>query len=109
MTRKELKTFASDVTAADFSIDTVIEIWGTNSQLAEKKATLTVSSFDLYSNWTDKWTKEIVLAPNASTELWKGNLPGQPTRTKLSEVPKTIIVSAVLSDGNDILARYSNW
>ena len=109
MTRKEHKSFASDVTAADFTIETVIEIWGTNSTLKEKKAELTVTSFDLYSDWTDKWSQAVDLAPNASTELWKGNLPGQPTRTKLSDVPKTIVVSAVLSDDTGVIARYSNW
>ena len=109
MTRKEKKIFASDNRAADFTIDTEVEIWGTNNQLVEKEVTLDVRCFDLRSEWTDSWSKQVVLAPNASTELWKGILPGQPTRTKLSEVPKTIIISARLLDGNTVLGRYSNW
>lgn len=109
MTRKEKKVYANENKAADFTIDTELEIWGTNSQLSEKSVVLSVTSFDLHSDWTDRWTKEVVLAPNASTELWKGLLPGQPTRTKLSEVPKAIIVSARLLDGDNVLARYSNW
>ena len=109
MTRKEKKIFASDNRAADFTIDTEVEIWGTNSQLVEKEVTLDVRCFDLRSEWTDGWSKQVVLAPNASMELWKGILPGQPTRTKLSEVPKTIIISARLLDGNTVLGRYSNW
>ena len=109
MTRKEKKIFASDNRAADFTIDTEVEIWGTNSQLVEREVTLDVRCFDLRSEWTDSWSKQVVLAPNASTELWKGILPGQPTRMKLSEVPKTIIISARLLDGNTVLGRYSNW
>ncbi|PAV20886.1 glycoside hydrolase family 2 [Pyrrhoderma noxium] len=109
MTRKEKKIFASDNRAADFTIDTEVEIWGTNNQLEEKTVTLDVRCFDLRSEWTDSWSKQVVLASNASTELWKGILPGQPTRTKLSEVPKTIIISARLLDGNTVLGRYSNW
>ncbi|KAH8118262.1 glycoside hydrolase family 2 protein [Phellopilus nigrolimitatus] len=109
MTRKDKQVFANEYTAANFTIDTEIEIWGTNSQLAEKKAILSVKCFDLDSDWTDTRTQDVVLAPNSSTELWKGNLPGQPTRTELSDIPKTIIVSARLLDGDTVLARYSNW
>ncbi|OSX60118.1 glycoside hydrolase family 2 protein [Postia placenta MAD-698-R-SB12] len=110
MTRKEKKTFADDLTAAFFTIETVLEIWGTNSTLTEKKATLEVTAFDLHSEWTETFTQSAVLAANASTELFKGALPGQPTRTKASEVPRTIIVSARLLDSNGaVLGRYSNW
>ncbi|RDB22567.1 Beta-mannosidase B [Hypsizygus marmoreus] len=110
MTRKEHQTFKDDRSAAQFTIETKLEIWGTNSTLAEKKATLEVSSFELDSDWRDKCAKDVVLAPNSSTELYAGQLPGQPIRTKKSEVPKVIIVSARLIDENgNVLARYSNW
>ncbi|KAH7930093.1 glycoside hydrolase family 2 protein [Leucogyrophana mollusca] len=110
MTRKEKKTFANDLSAASFTIETVLDVWGTNSTLSEKKATLEVTSFDLHSTWTDKWSKDVVLAPNSSTELFSGNLPGQPVRTKQSDVPRVIIVSARLLDGSgSVLGRYSNW
>ncbi|PCH41492.1 glycoside hydrolase family 2 protein [Wolfiporia cocos MD-104 SS10] len=110
MTRKDKKTFADDLTAANFTIETILEIWGTNSTLSEKKATLEVTTFDLHTDAREKFTKDIVLAPNASTELYRGTLPGQPTRTKLSEVPKTIIVSSRLLDSTGaVLSRYSNW
>ncbi|KAH9948346.1 glycoside hydrolase family 2 protein [Amylocystis lapponica] len=110
MTRKEKKTYADDLTAAFFTLETVLEIWGTNSTLAEKKAALEVTGFDLHSDWRETWTKDVVLAPNASTELYSGALPGQPTRTALSEVPKTIVVSARLLDASGaVLGRYSNW
>ncbi|KAG5646603.1 hypothetical protein DXG03_002907 [Asterophora parasitica] len=98
MTRKEHKTFADDRSMDKFTIETRLEIWGTNSSLTEKKATLEVASFDLDSERRDKWSKEVVLAQNASTELFKGQLHGQPIRTKLSEVPKVIVVSARLID-----------
>ncbi|KAI0089166.1 glycoside hydrolase family 2 protein [Irpex rosettiformis] len=111
MTRKEKKTFPDELSAASFIIETVLNVWGTNSTLQEKQATLEVAAFDLHSEWTEKWTKDVVLAPNAATELYSGELPGQPKRTKGSEVPKTIIVSARLLDVNSgaVLGRYSNW
>lgn len=110
MTRKDDQKFDNDRSAASFTINTNLEIWGTNSTLNDKKVTLEVTSFDLLSDWRDKWSKEVILAANASTELFKGNLPGQPERMKLSETPKVIIVSARLLGVNGvILGRYSNW
>ena len=110
MTRKEYQKFSNDRSAAAFVIETKLEIWGTNSTLAEKRAILEVTSFDLHSDWRAKWTQEVVLSPNSSTELHTGNLAGQPIRTKKSEIPKIIIVSARLLDQNgDVLGRYSNW
>ena len=110
MTRKDKKSFADDLTIVNYTIETVIEIWGTNSTLSKKEVTLEVTAFELDSDWTEKWTKDAVLGPNASTELFKGNLPGQPVRTKKSELPKVIIVSARLLDKDGtVLARYTNW
>jgi beta-mannosidase len=109
MTRKDKQSFANERSAADFTIETVLEIWGTNSTLSSKGAILEVTAFDLDSNWTEKWEIEIILAPNSSTELYKDKLPGQPERTKMSDVPKTIVVSARLLDENNVLGRYSNW
>lgn len=109
MTRKEHKTFADERSAAKFTIETQLEIWGTNSTLTDKKVTLEVTSFDLNSEWRDKWTKEVELARNSSTELFKGDLPGQPIRTKQSDVPKVIVVSARLIADGEVLGRYSNW
>lgn len=110
MTRKEQKTFANDLSAAQFTITTVLEVWGTNGALSEKKAKLEVTCFDLYSSWTTQFSKNIVLAPNSSTELYSGDLPGQPVRTKQNEVPRAIIVSARLLDASGaVLGRHSNW
>ncbi|KAG6919397.1 hypothetical protein DXG01_006280 [Tephrocybe rancida] len=110
MTRKDHKTFEDERSVDKFTIETKLEIWGTNSTLADKKATLEVTSFDLHSEWRETTSTEVVLAPNASTELFKGILPGQPVRTKASEVPRVLIVSARLIDTNgEVLGRYSNW
>lgn len=47
---------------------------------------------------------------HASTKLFKGILRGQPTRTKVSEVPRTIIVSTrLLTSNGTMLGRYSTW
>lgn len=110
MTRKDKRKNKDENTAAFFEVKTALEIWGTNSTLSEKKATLEVTSFDLDSDWTEQRRHDVVLAPNSSTELWKGDLPGQPTRTKYSQVPEVIIVSSRLLDTDGtVLARYSNW
>ena len=50
------------------------------------------------------------LAPNASTEIWKGEVPSQPTRTSGSQAPIPIVLQARLYDEDGtILSRYSNW
>ena len=110
MVRKEHQSFPDDRSAAKFTIETNLEIWGTNSTLVDLKATLEVTSFDLDSDWKDTWSQEVVLAQNSSTELWEGNVPGQPIRTKNSELPKMIVISARLLDENGIvIGRQSNW
>ncbi|OSC98975.1 glycoside hydrolase family 2 protein [Trametes coccinea BRFM310] len=111
MARTERKTFPDPLSAATFAIETTLAVWGTNSTLEPKRAVLEVTAFDLeVSDWRERFVKDVVLAPNAATELWEGTLPGQPVRTKLSEVPRAIVVSARLldADGN-VLGRYSNW
>lgn len=110
MTRKEKQIFDSDETATCFKIETVLEIWGTNGTLEEKRAKLDLTAFDLDSDWTESWSKDVVLAPNASTELYGGEAPGCFVRTKKSEVPRTIILSSrLLGDHGEVLGRYSNW
>ncbi|KAL9712669.1 hypothetical protein Ac2012v2_003906 [Leucoagaricus gongylophorus] len=110
MTRKEKQIFDSDETATCFKIETVLEIWGMNGTLEEKRAKLDLTAFDLDSDWTESWSKDVVLAPNASTELYGGEAPGCFVRTKKSEVPRTIILSSrLLGDHGEVLGRYSNW
>ncbi|KAI6034165.1 glycoside hydrolase family 2 protein [Pisolithus microcarpus] len=110
ITRKEKKTFTDELSASSFIIETILEVWGTNSTLAEKKARLEISLFDLDCSWSDKISVDVVLVSNSSTELFSDQLLGQPTRTKLSEIPRTIIVSArLLDEAGVVLGRLSNW
>jgi beta-mannosidase len=110
VTRKDKQTFKDD-SAAFFTIDTIIEIWGTNKTLEDKKATLDVTVFNLDSpTWRDHRTEKVLLKANSSTEFFAGNLPGQPQRTTLSEDVKPIVISVRLIDETGvILGRYSNW
>jgi beta-mannosidase len=51
-----------------------------------------------------------VLAPNAATELWDGDVPGVPVRTTLTSRPRTIVVSARLLDADGtVLSRCTSW
>lgn len=110
MTRKDHTTYKDPLSADEFVINTELQIWGCNSTLLPKKVKLIVEAFDLNSDFTHSFTQDVVLAPNASTEVYKGEVPGQPTRTKLSEAPKTIIISArILETDGTVLARYANW
>lgn len=114
MTRKETKRSTVTDSDAFFEIDTLIEIWGTNSTLESKDATLLVEAYDLEAGLkSEAVVKEhVTLSANASTELWKGSLQlfGQPLRTLLSQRPKALVVSArLLGSEGSVLARYSNW
>jgi beta-mannosidase len=111
MTRKDYREYANERTLAYFTITSQLEIWGTNSTLGPKRATLHVTSFDLERpDWSNQWEMNTTLTPNASTELWRGKVPGQLVRTRESQVPKAIVVSArLLDEDGTILGRYSNW
>lgn len=113
MTRKETKIFSKELSDAEFTIETWLDIWGTNGTLEEKEATLEVRIFDLDSLDEDclkeSWTELVILGPNSSTELWRGKLPGQPDRTRESEVSKPLVVSARLLHGKAVLARSCSW
>jgi len=113
MARTAKKTFRDDRSAAFFTIEHTLEIWGTNSTLDDREVYLDVVAFDLGDgDWRGGVDKQkVVLKRNSATELFKGPLPGQPTRTKESEVPKPIVVSARLLDveSGEVLGRYSNW
>lgn len=110
MTRKENTLFSDELSAADFKIETILQVWGTNSTLTEKKARLEVTLFELHSDWTHQFAEDIVLQANSSTELYSGPLPGQSVRTKLSQVPRVIIASArLLDEFGTVLGRCSNW
>jgi len=113
MTRTSKKTFRDDRSEAFFTIEHTFEIWGTNSTLEDQEVYLDVVAFDLRDrDWRGGVDKQrVVLKKNSATELFKGPLPGQPIRTKESEAPKPIVVSARLLDAEtgEVLGRYSNW
>lgn len=113
ITRTTTKTFQDDRSAAFFTIEHTLEIWGTNSTLEDQEVYLDVVAFNLEDrDWRGGMEKrKVCLKKNSATELFKGPLPGQPIRTKESEVPKPIVVSAKLLDvdSGEVLGRYSNW
>lgn len=110
ITRKENKTFFDELSAADFKIETTLQVWGTNSTLTAKKARLEVTLFELDSDWTHQFAEDVELQANSSTELFSGPLPGQPTRIKMSQAPRLIVASARLLDElGVVLGRNSNW
>ncbi|KAJ3741170.1 glycoside hydrolase family 2 protein [Lentinula detonsa] len=111
ITRKEITTFADERSAADFTIDTLFEVWGTNSTLAAKNVTLEFLNYDLHDpTYKDGWTRTLILSPNSSTEIFKGPVNALPPRTTKSQIPKTISVSArLLDEDGTVLARCSNW
>ncbi|KAG9093429.1 hypothetical protein FRC06_011531 [Ceratobasidium sp. 370] len=112
MTRKTIKTPLSPYSALYSSIETRLEMWGTNSTLEPAKAALEIRSFDVEDGGKliDTQKLDVTLAPNASTELWKGGLPGEGKRTRDSDPQKVIVVQARLLGANGtVLARYSNW
>lgn len=111
MARKDVRSYPDPRSAARLEIHSTLEVWGTNSTLTEKSVTLILTAFDLDSpEWLYEERREVTLTPNASTELWAGDVPKQNARTKLSDVPRPIVVSARLVDEDGtVLARYSNW
>lgn len=113
MTRKEVQTFTKPNSAAYFEIDTVVELWATNSTLEKKSVKLDVKSFDLAGGLVYVMpVRDVDLDPNAATEIWKGSLVefGQPKRTKKSDPVRTLIISArILDSDGTVLARYANW
>jgi beta-mannosidase len=127
MTRKDIKTFKVKDTFALFEIhqevsgrfelllDSAdrfqIQLWGCNSSLEPKAVQIELEAFDLDKGSLGVETYDKTLEPNASTEIWKGDVPGQLVRTTDGQVPKPIVVQARLKDSatGEILARYSNW
>ena len=114
MTRTDEATHPDALSAA-VAVDTRLQVWATNSTLEAKAVRLEVATFDLgdpAATVRPFEDKEVVLEPNCATELVSAVLPGQATRTKLSDVPKSIVVCARLLEkgpNGAVLARYSNW
>jgi beta-mannosidase len=77
MARKDIKKFDDESTGAFFTINQELQLWACNSTLEEKKAKIELVSFDLNGGEVDRQTFGGKLAPNASTEIWKGDVPGE--------------------------------
>lgn len=109
MARKEIKTY-KEGSLAFFTINHEIQLWGCNSTLQAKEARIELVSVDLHDGEVDRRTIPVTLAPNSSTEVWKGTVPGQHERTSEADVPRPIVVGARLLDTDGtVLARYANW
>lgn len=111
MARKEIQTPRNATSLAFYTIRHELQLWGCNSTLQAKDATIELVSHDLERGEVDRRTFSVTLAPNASTEVWIGDVPGQPERTSTADVPRPIVVQARLVDNDtqEVLARYSNW
>lgn len=78
MARKDIKKLDDDSTGAFFSINQELQLWACNSTVEEKKAKIELVSFDLGGGEVDRQTFGGLLKANASTEIWKGDVPGMP-------------------------------
>jgi beta-mannosidase len=119
MTRKAVKTYTSKDSIAFFTISSSLEIWGTNSQAWSKIVCLELRAYDVESGtviavdaagWNDS-KKEVTLAPNSTTELWKGQTPGIDDVHVDGMRSRAVVIQARLVDIDTqvVLARYSNW
>lgn len=85
MARKDIKKFDNETEGAFFTVRQEIQLWACNSTLQEKKAKIELVSFDLDGGEVDRQSYGGALAPNASTEIWKGDVPGQFSPCRVSE------------------------
>lgn len=119
MTRKSVKTFDSTETMAYFKISSVLELWGTNSTAEGKKVSVELHAYDVEQGaiaevvaegWNEG-TKVIVLAPNSTTEIWKGPTPGIEDVRVEGLKSRAVVIQARIIDSETkvVLARYSNW
>lgn len=56
-----------------------IQLWGCNSTLKPEEAKIELVSFQLGKGEVGRQSFDVTLAPNASTEVWKGQVPGKAT------------------------------
>lgn len=108
MARKDIKTYR-DGSLAFFETRSEVQLWACNSELEEKTVRVELVAFDLNDGELDRQHWDVTLKPNASTEIWAGDVPGQAVRTSDADVPRPIVLQARILDGDNVLARYSNW
>ncbi|WWD22921.1 hypothetical protein CI109_107416 [Kwoniella shandongensis] len=110
--RKDIKKLKDKTTSAFSEIHQEMQLWGCNSTLVEKDVLVVLETYNLSTDKRDKQSFNVKLSANASTEIWAGQVPGQPIRTTDAQVPEPIVVQARLYDPTKpdiVLARYSNW
>nr|GAT54791.1 predicted protein [Mycena chlorophos] len=96
-----------------------LEIWGTNSTLTSRSATLEISCIDLLTAWTHKETHSVTLLANQATELLSMPCPGppkdvaapNPTGDDKFTTTYSVVVAARLLDptSGEVLARFADW
>ncbi|KAJ6544339.1 glycoside hydrolase [Mycena capillaripes] len=96
-----------------------LEIWGTNSSLSPRAATLELHCVDLKSAWTHTETHTVTLLPNQATELLAIPCPGPPRETAAPPptadaqftTTHSVVVGARLLDPDTgaVLARFADW
>ncbi|KAJ7597793.1 glycoside hydrolase [Mycena floridula] len=98
------------------SVKAVVDIWGVNSSLSERSATLKVDFVDLYSSCTVSQSHDVVLLPNQATELLSIPCPS-PQKDGVLPPPEawttshSVVASARLIDPKtgEVLARFADW
>ncbi|EIW73529.1 hypothetical protein TREMEDRAFT_42399 [Tremella mesenterica DSM 1558] len=109
MSRSDIEVPRDPTTDAFLTIRSQVELWGCNSTLSPKPVHVELSAFDLNSGPVAKISWDITLLPNSSTEIWTGEIPGQPVRTSRAQIPLPIVLHATIQDETGIIARYSYW
>lgn len=81
----------------------------TNSTLEPIETTLEVRAFDLSGAVLHENKTDVTLAPNASTELVKGAVPGTKDLTSLAQDSPTVVVGCrLLGKDGIVLARFGS-
>ncbi|CAE6466616.1 unnamed protein product [Rhizoctonia solani] len=102
------------------SVGALIDVWGANSTLIEKRGLVKLSCVDLASDWKDIEEHIVTLLPNQATEILAIPCPCPPhtqpipgPEDDVDPLPTTshsVIVSAVLLDeSGQVLSRYVDW
>ncbi|KAJ7166082.1 glycoside hydrolase [Mycena filopes] len=100
------------------SYGATLEIWGTNSSLTPRTATLELHCVDLKSSWTHTETHAVTLLPNQATELLAIPCPGPPQDAaappptgdaQFTSTHSVVVGARLLADANEVLARFADW
>ncbi|CDO71388.1 Glycoside Hydrolase Family 2 protein [Trametes cinnabarina] len=112
MARTERKTFPDPLSAATFTIESVLAIWGTNSTLEPKRAVLEVTAFDVeVADWRERFVKTSCSRRTRRRRLWEGG--GCPAsgahEAERGPTERSSCPPGLLDADGTVLGRYSNW